>query len=226
MPHVLITGASRGIGLEFTRQYAAGGWQVTATCRDPSTATPLLNLHGDIATYPLDVTDAQQLADLVAELDGRPIDLLINNAGVIGDRGEAVGKLDYDAWAKVLWINALAPIRIAEALADNVAASDRKAMLFLTSQLGSIANNSGGQYSYRSSKACLNAAVKTLSVELAGRGITCLLVHPGWVRTDMGGSGAVVSPGDSVAGMRALIDKLRPADNGRFVTYRGEELPW
>jgi len=224
---VLITGAGRGIGLEFARQYAETGWQVHATCREPKSASELLTLPGEVTVHKLDVTHPKQIGHLQRELEGVPIDLLINNAGVIGPRERSIGNMDYDAWEEVLRINTLAPIRIAEAFLDNVLASDKKLIVSITSVYGSIgSNNSGGSYVYRSSKAALNATMRSLAIDLQDEGVTVVVFHPGWVRTDMGGPNATVTPQDSVAGMRALIDLLKPSQSGHFYGYDGAEIPW
>lgn len=221
MPTVLITGASRGIGREFARQYEAGGWRVIATCRDPSK----YDLEGEV--YRLDVTDPDSVAALHRELKGEAIDLLINNAGIYGPRGLEFGSLDYDSWEEVLRTNVLGPMRVAEAIADQVAASEKKKMVFISSKVGSIADNSsGGSYIYRSSKTALNMAVKSLSLDLSGKEVICLMLHPGWVQTDMGGASALIDAATSVAGMRAVIDRAGAADSGRFFNYDGNELPW
>ncbi|MCK5274623.1 MAG: SDR family oxidoreductase [Alphaproteobacteria bacterium] len=221
MPTVLITGASRGIGREFARQYEAGGWRVIATCRDPSK----YDLEGEV--YRLDVTDPDSVAALHRELKGEAIDLLINNAGIYGPRGLEFGSLDYDSWEEVLRTNVLGPMRVAEAIIDQVAASEKKKMVFISSKVGSIADNSsGGSYIYRSSKTALNMAVKSLSLDLSGKEVICLMLHPGWVQTDMGGASALIDAATSVAGMRAVIDRAGAADSGRFFNYDGNELPW
>lgn len=221
MPTVLITGASRGIGREFARQYEAGGWRVIATCRDPSK----YDLEGEV--YRLDVTDPDSVAALHRELKGEAIDLLINNAGIYGPRGLEFGSLDYDSWEEVLRTNVLGPMRVAEAIIDQVAASEKKKMVFISSKVGSITDNSsGGSYIYRSSKTALNMAVKSLSLDLSGKEVICLMLHPGWVQTDMGGASALIDAATSVAGMRAVIDRAGAADSGRFFNYDGNELPW
>jgi NAD(P)-dependent dehydrogenase (short-subunit alcohol dehydrogenase family) len=221
MPTVLITGASRGIGREFARQYEAGGWRVIATCRDPSK----YDLEGEV--YSLDVTDPDSVAALHRDLYGEGIDLLINNAGIYGPRGLELGSLDYDAWEEVLRTNLLGAMRVAEAFAHHLAVSEKKKMVFISSKVGSIADNSsGGSYIYRSSKTALNMAVKSLSLDLSGKGVICLLLHPGWVQTDMGGESAPIDAATSVAGMRAVIDRADAADSGRFFNYDGNELPW
>jgi len=224
---VLITGANRGLGLQFAKQYADDGWRVHAACRNPDAAEALNAAASDRLTmHRLDVCDGDQVAALAAALADQPIDVLLNNAGVIGDRG-AFGATDYTVWEATLRTNTLAPMRVAEAFADHVAASGRKQMVFVSSRLGSIGDNDeGGSYVYRSSKAALNAVIKSLSNDLAGRGVTAVAFHPGWVSTDMGGASAPIGPAESVGGMRRVIERLTPADNGRFLDYDGSEIPW
>jgi NAD(P)-dependent dehydrogenase (short-subunit alcohol dehydrogenase family) len=226
MPTVLITGAGRGLGLEFTRQYAEAGWRVHACLRDPAGAKALTAIKGDVAIHELDPNDAGEIAALAKALGQEAIDLLINNAGSYGPRAGSVEKIEDEGWLEVFRLNSIAPLKVAMALAERVAASRRRLMIFITSQMGSIADASTGSHPYRMSKAALNMGVKLLSLELKPRGITCLLLHPGWVKTDMGGAGATLTPPASIAGMRKVIEKLGTADNGRFLNYAGEEVPW
>jgi len=219
---VLITGAGRGLGLEFARQYAAQGWRVHACARRPESLAQL----EDVVAHPLDVRDARQIEALAAALAGEAIDLLINNAGIYGPRTDSLRKLRDEEWLEVFRVNAIAPLRIASALADNVAKSKMRLMVFITSQMGSIARAGAGAHPYRMSKAALNAGVRVLSLELAGRGITCVVLHPGWVRTDMGGPSGAIDPTTSIAAMRTVIAGLKPSDNGRFLAYDGAEMPW
>jgi NAD(P)-dependent dehydrogenase (short-subunit alcohol dehydrogenase family) len=189
----LITGANRGLGLEFARQYLANGWQVYAACRDPESASELRRLADGsgqkLLIIGLDVTDPLSIKAAAAELAGRAIEVLLNNAGVGGVRGQTIGNIDYKAWAKVLDVNTLGPMRVAEAFVDNVARSERKLIVTIISGMGSIADNtSGGAFAYRSSKAAVNMVMRSLAIDLAPRGITCVVVNPGWVQTDMGGS--------------------------------------
>jgi NAD(P)-dependent dehydrogenase (short-subunit alcohol dehydrogenase family) len=227
MPTVLITGANRGLGLEFARQYAADGWRVIACARRADTpalqalvaAEPLVSAHA------LDVTDQAAVDRLAAALSGTPIDVLLNVAGVMGSK--RFGATDYAEWAQVLAVNVLAPMKMAEAFVEHVAASEEKKIVTLTSRMGSIGDNSsGGYYAYRSAKAAANAVMKSLALDLAGRGIIAVPIHPGWVRTDMGGSSAPLEAPDSVAGMRKVIAGLTPADSGKFLQYEGKELAW
>ncbi|MBL8704419.1 MAG: SDR family oxidoreductase [Rhodospirillales bacterium] len=227
MTTVLVTGANRGIGLEFVRQYAADGYKVIATCRDPKDSKDLERVNGDVTVLPLDVAEDDSVAALAKALDKQPIDILLNNAGAYLDRGVGLGEFDYAKWSQSFDINVLGPMRVVEALVGNVARSKRKLLVFLTSQMGSIADNTGGgSYAYRSSKAALNAAVKSLSIDLKPREIACLLLHPGWVRTDMGGKNATLEVRDSVSGMRRVIESFELEQSVAFLRYNGETVPW
>ncbi len=231
MSTLLVTGANRGLGLEFARQYAADGWQVYATCRSPDTAEELKRLAGEsggrIRVLELDVTDTASVRAAAAGLKGVAIDLLLNNAGVMGPRGDGIGSLDYAGWARVLDANTLGPMRVVEAFVENVAKSDLKRIVTITSGMGSLADNtSGGSYAYRSSKAAVNMVVRSLALDLASRGITCVVMNPGWVRTDMGGPRGTISPAESIKAMRSVIAALRQDDSGKFLNYTGEPYPW
>jgi NAD(P)-dependent dehydrogenase (short-subunit alcohol dehydrogenase family) len=220
MPTVFLTGANRGIGVAFAQSYAASGWRVLATCRAPERAGVLKAVPGDIAVHALDVTDEAQLAALAASLKDERIDVLINNAGVGGDDST-------EGWLRTLHINAIAPIRIAQTLLPLVLCSERRVIASITSGMGSISDNSsGGSYAYRSSKAALNAAMKSLSVDLLQRGASVIVINPGWVRTDMGGAGARLTAVDSVARMRKVIDNAGRAQSGKFFNYDGAEYRW
>jgi NAD(P)-dependent dehydrogenase (short-subunit alcohol dehydrogenase family) len=227
----LITGANRGLGLEFARQYLANGWQVYAACRDPESASELRRLADGsgqkLLIIGLDVTDPLSIKAAAAELAGRAIEVLLNNAGVGGVRGQTIGNIDYKAWAKVLDVNTLGPMRVAEAFVDNVVRSERKLIVTITSGMGSIADNtSGGAFAYRSSKAAVNMVMRSLAIDLASRGITCVVINPGWVQTDMGGSHATLTPAESVTRLRRLMETLGQAQSGRFFNYDGREYAW
>lgn len=231
MPTVLITGANRGLGLEFCRQYAAAGWKVLACCRDPDRAEALNALavrHPALSVHRLDLARFDTVDALSAALAAEPIDVLLNNAGVYGDSGNnGFGALDYELWSQVFKINAEAPVKIAEAFLPQLRKGSRKLIVAVTSLMGSIADNaSGGSMLYRSSKAALNQAMKSLAIDLRASGIGVLLLHPGWVRTDMGGANAPTSPEESVTGLRRVIENYTPGDSGRFLNFRGQELPW
>lgn len=227
MPTCLITGASRGIGLEFTKQYAAEGWTVLATCRRPEQAQALAQLQGDIRLERLDVSDFARIEYLARKLDRLPIDLLINNAGIYGPRITPYDSVDYAAWAEVLRVNVMAPLKVTAVFSDSLARSNLRTAVAISSLMGSVADNtSGGSYIYRSSKAALHAVVRSLSIDLRPKQIIVGALHPGWVRTDMGGSAAPLEPFESVAGMREVIARLTPRDSGCFYNYDGDELPW
>ena len=224
MATIMITGASRGLGLEFARQFYSKECRVIATCRNPKNANEL-NAIGDIDIHSLDVTDDKSVANLADKLRGENIDILINNAGVIGQR-EGFGRLDYDIWAETMDTNVFGPMRVAEAFRDNVMNSEKKQMIFITSRMGSITEAVPNAYVYRSSKAALNMAVKCLSAELAEQGLIAVLFHPGHVQTDMGGQAAPVMPHTSIEGMKNQIVALTRDDNGRFLSYDGHQIPW
>ena len=226
MPTVLITGASRGIGLEFVRQYAAAGWKVLACCRSPGKATDLNGVTGDVSVFALDVDDDGNIADLAQQLRSVPIDVLINNAGISKPEASTLGQISSDVWLQVLRTNTIAPLKMAEAFLSNMEAGREKKLIAISSRLGSIALNEGGRYSYRSSKAALNSAWKSLAGDTAGKGMICVVFHPGWVQTDMGGKAAPVTPPQSVAGMMKVIAGLAKKDNGTFRNFDGDTLPW
>jgi NAD(P)-dependent dehydrogenase (short-subunit alcohol dehydrogenase family) len=227
MSVILIAGANRGLGLEFARQYAAEGWQVLATARAPERAEALAALPGAVTLLPLDTTRAESVAALAARLAGQPIDVLICCAGLYGAHGEQPGSFDYEGWKQVLDTNTLGPVRVAEALLPNLRAGKQRKLVALSSLMGSITDNTtGGSHAYRASKAGLNAVWKSLAIELRPEGFTVVVVHPGWVRTDMGGPAAPLEPLNSVAGLRRVIDRLTREDSGRFLNHDGRELPW
>jgi len=219
MSSVLITGANRGIGLAFARSYAADGWDVIATSRRPGEAEELNRLDAEI--LPLDAADPASIAALAQRLADRPIDLVVANAGIYGS-----SELDADEWVHVLRVNSIGPALLAQALRVNVANSADKRMVAVTSGMGSIGESSGGHIPYRSSKAALNMAWKSLSIDYARDGIIMAVINPGWVKTDMGGVNAAITPEQSVEGMRRIIDTLSPAENGRFLSWDGREFPW
>ncbi|MDJ0760804.1 MAG: SDR family oxidoreductase [Woeseiaceae bacterium] len=223
-PTVLITGANRGLGLEFAKQYAADGWHVIGTARKPERAEDLNALDVEVAQ--LDVADADSIAALAQSLEGRPIDMLINNAGIF-PRAGSIDEVDFDDYMQTLVVNTVGPVRVTRALLPHLRKGDKKTIVNITSRLGSIElTTSGVFYGYRESKAALNMFTKTLAVELQPEGFTCLTVHPGWVQTDMGGANANLTPDESISGMRATIEKLGPADTGTYWSYAGEEVPW
>lgn len=226
MPSVVITGANRGIGLEFARQYAADGWTVIATCRDLNSPGGLSELAG-VEIFGLSVDDPASITAFAGALKGRSIDLLVNNAGIMGPDLAAQSKngIDVDGWMQAMKVNALAPILVAQALRPLLSAGAKVATL--SSQLGSVTENeSGGMYAYRASKAAINMGNRSLAADWRDDGITCIVLHPGWVQTDMGGAKAPVTPSDSVAGLRRVIAAAGPDDTGGFFAYDGRRIPW
>ncbi|WP_231757763.1 SDR family oxidoreductase [Microbulbifer elongatus] len=227
---ILITGCNRGIGLEMTRQFAADGWTVIATCRNPSAAWELSELaegNDHIEIHGLDVTDYTQMAALASALQDRALDVLVSNAGYYGPKGVTFGNVDVEEWRTVLEVNTIAPYKLVEAFAPNLAAGKHKVVGVLSSKVGSIDDNgSGGGYLYRSSKTAVNQVVKSLSIDLAERGITVLAFHPGWVQTEMGGPNALISTDESVRGLKRLLLNAIPDQSGYFYSYDGAEIPW
>ena len=234
MPTVLITGANRGIGLELARLYAEDGNTVIATCRDPSAAEGLSALAAahDVEIETLEVTEPASVAALAAKLEGRPIDVLINNAGIMGPPPEQQSALtmDFDGWAETFAVNAMAPVRIMQALLGNLRAaaeaSGESKLMTVTSQMGALSLDMPFAYAYCSSKAALNKFMKMAAGELGKDGVLSAVVHPGWVRTDMGGSGADISPEESAEGIKAVVAGMTAANDGAFWKWNGEQHDW
>lgn len=238
MTTILITGSNRGIGLELVRQYARDGAEVIATCRNPAAAQGLREIanifDGRVIIEPLDVTDMVTVEAIAQKYAGKPIDILINNAGVPGPRGthgeeleqQKFGTLNYDAWAHVINVNTFGPMRVAEAFVENVALSEEKKIVTLSSTMGSIQEMPVPIFSYCTSKTALNKAVSILAVALKERGIIAALFCPGHVKTELGGEGATVEVEDSVTGLRALFSQLTIDDSGTYTRYNGETVAW
>ena len=223
MPSLLVTGAGRGLGLEFARQYAADGWRVIATVRNEAAAEELHSLPGKIRVEFLDMRDHEAITSFHRRV-GEPLDLFIANAGIT--RPDGFSAADAEGWLEVLDVNCIAPTFLARHLAPFVVAARGK-MIAITSQMGSIAdNNSGGWNAYRVSKAALNAAWRSMAVEMAAQPLAIAMLHPGWVRTDMGGPGGTLEAEESVAALRRVIEGLTSRDKGVFLNHRGETLPW
>ena len=225
---VLITGANRGIGLKFAEEYSKLGWHVIATCRNPSHANKLNQLatdFGSIEIYPLEVSNSDQIHELADALKNKPIDVLINNAGI--HRSCTLGSIDKQAWLESFTINSIAPYEVTIHLLDNILQGSLKKVISITSKMGSIDDNtSGGSYIYRSSKTALNSIMRSLEHDLGHHGIATLTLHPGWVKTDMGGMGAWINVDESVIGMIKQIEKLNLSNAGRYVDYAGKKINW
>lgn len=238
MATVLITGASRGLGLEFTHQYAQSGWDVIACARQPDKCDELATLRrrwgGTVNVELLDVTHPAHMERLAGKYATTAIDVLINNAGDIGPRGAArellhqqfFGSLNYEAWQRLLDVNLFGPMRIAEAFCEHVERSEQKKMVFISSTVGSNVEGPQPVFLYASSKAALNKCVSLASRVLQPRGIITAALCPGHARTALGGAGATVEVHDSVAGMRRLIADLTPQHSGSFTRYDGQPVAW
>jgi NAD(P)-dependent dehydrogenase (short-subunit alcohol dehydrogenase family) len=220
----LVTGAGRGIGLALSRTIAAGGHRLIATLRDPAAAAHLEGVAARVLR--LDAADIASIESLRAQAADEPIDILINNAGISAS-GKAIEPLDHAELRHIMMVNAIAPMLVTKALLPGLRAGRRRIIVNITSQLGSIANNTGGSsYGYRASKAALNMLTRSLANELRPEGFTCIAVHPGWVKTNMGGDQAPLTPDQSARDILALIDRLTPADTGSFLAHDGSSIPW
>jgi len=232
MKRVLITGCSRGLGLEWARQYAEANWQVIATCRHPADAHSLQELassNANVSLYKLDVTVPPEIEALARILQGEPLDLLINNAGVYFEKfvPDHLGAIHYGDWEETFRVNTLGAMRMTEAFHPHLRHGQNPLVVAITSHMGSIAEiSSPGSYAYRSSKAALNAAMKGMSLELHSDGIGVLLLHPGWAQTRMGGPGAPYTVTQSVHGMRKRIDQFTLDQSGTFYRFDGSVIPW
>jgi NAD(P)-dependent dehydrogenase (short-subunit alcohol dehydrogenase family) len=221
---ILITGANRGIGLELARQFAARGDQVLPTCRDPGTAKALSDLR--VALIALDVADPAAIARLPATLGDQPIDVLINNAGIIGPSRQSTLDMDFDGFARTLAVNTLAPLRVAQAVLPNLRRAKGAKILTITSWMGTMSSQSSDRIAYRTSKAAVNKVMQGLATDLKREGIAVAVAHPGWVRTDMGGSNADIAVEESARGLIGVVDRLTMATTGRFFNIDGRELAW
>jgi len=228
---VLITGSNRGIGLAMVKSYLKDNYNIIATCREPENATELSDLQSDykqqLDVVALDVGSAVQRQKLSEQLAKTPLDSLISNAGVYGGHQQTFGEIDEDIWLDTLKINAIAPLMLSQLLLPNLLKGKQKTIAMLSSKMGSIDDNSYGHaYIYRSSKTALNSVVKSMSIDLKKDAVRVLALHPGWVRTDMGGAGGLIDVDESVAGLRQTIDRSSLDDSGRFFAYDGVEIPW
>ena len=230
MSTLLITGANRGLGLELTKEFALRRWQVLACCRAPEEAGDLQALAAtsdSVTIHRLEVSDLGQIRDLADRLKGMPIDILFNNAGIFGPEHQGFGETDEAGWLETFRVNSIAPLRLAEAFVEHVAASERRIIAAMGSVMGSIAeNDSGGYYAYRTSKAAVHMVMKGLAVDLAPRGIITAAFHPGWVQTRMGGSAAPLTPVESAAGLAGVLLGLRREQSGSLIDYQGNVRPW
>ena len=230
MPTLLITGANRGIGLELCKQYLAEGWEVHACCRKPKKANELKTLtekNKNLTIHELDVTNDKQMDKLKKALKNKPVDILLNNAGVHALGASQFGKTDDKAWEEAVAINLIAPMKMMEHFVENVAISDKKIIASMSSKMGSMDDNSsGGSYAYRATKAALNAVMVSAAHDLRHLDITALILHPGWVRTDMGGPNGEISVQESAQKLRKILDECDITDSGKFFDIDRSIIPW
>lgn len=229
--NVLITGASRGIGLEMVKYSIEQNWRVFACCRHPQQADRLLSVaklaNGRVSVHVVDMEELATIQALAYELRNEAVDILVNNAGIYGSEYNKFGNVDVASWINTFQVNSIAPLKVAEALIEQVRMGERKTIACITSKMGSMADNGyGNSYIYRSSKAALNAVVKSMSIDLGNDGIKCVALHPGWVKTDMGGPNAEITPRESVVRLFDIMLDLEQKDSGRFIDIDGSDIPW
>jgi len=228
MSTVLITGANRGIGLELVKLYAGRSDTVLACCRNPGAATALAEVAGNVEILPTEVSDPSSVASLAETLQGRAVDILINNAGIMGPppAQQSVQEMDFEGWAETFAVNSMAPVRIMQALMANLRASSDAKLVTITSQMGALSLDMPMAYAYCASKAALNKFMKMAALELGKEGINVCVIHPGWVQTDMGGAAADITPQQSAEGIVKTIDGLNADNNGSFWKWDGETHDW
>jgi NAD(P)-dependent dehydrogenase (short-subunit alcohol dehydrogenase family) len=232
MASVLVTGSNRGLGLEWARQYAEAGWRVYATCRHPKEArdlNELANAFKNVSLHRLDVTKPDEINSVAVELLKQPLDVLVSNAGLYLEKYWDVGikSVNYQDWEYTFRVNTMGPVRLLAAFLDHLTEGERRLVVVTSTHMASITDiKASGAYYYRSTKAALNAVIEGLTHELKNKGIGLLLLHPGHVRTRMGGEGTSLTPPESVRGMRVLVELFRMEDSGRFFRYDGVEMPW
>ena len=227
MPNVLITGANRGIGLQLTKHYIEAGWEVIATYRNAEGNEALQALSSpQLTLLQADVNNDEGISKIASYFQGQGLDLLINNAGIYGPRDQTFGKVERQAWREILEVNTISPMMLAQSLADSLA-QKKGTLAIISSKVGSIDDNtSGNAYMYRSSKTAVNQVIKCLSIDLGPRDITVVSLHPGWVRTDMGGPNGSIDVVESVAGLTNVIAHVSADQNGHFINYDGSPIPW
>ncbi|VAW50272.1 Short-chain dehydrogenase [hydrothermal vent metagenome] len=229
--NILITGANRGIGLEMVRYSMEQGWRVFACCRNPHNADELFNIakssNGQISVHIADMQELSTLQALSYELRNDAIDMLINNAGLYGSDKNKFGSVDVESWLQVFQVNSIAPLKMVEAFSQQLQMGKLKVVACMSSKMGSMADNGyGSSYIYRSSKAALNAVVKSLSIDLKELGIITVALHPGWVKTEMGGPNAEISTRECVEQLFSHLSKLNEQDSGRFIDINGADILW
>ena len=227
---ILITGTNRGIGLEFVKHYLKNNEKVIATCRNKNSAKDLLKLKNttsNLSLVELDVSNPNSINEFASKITNQPIDTFINNAGVFGPRNNEFGNYNAKEWIEVFNINTIAPLLIMQKILKNLRLGKNKKLIFISSKVGSIEENTGGSmYIYRSSKTALNQVIKSLSIDFKNENFITVALHPGWVKTDMGGPNALIDTKTSIKGMAEVIDSLVLKNSGRFYNYDGSSIPW
>ena len=230
MATVVITGANRGIGLELAKQYAAAGDRVYAFCRSPGSAEKLNEAAaasgGKLSVHAMDVGDAASIAAGAAAVGDAPVDILINNAGILGGAVQKLDEIDFDAWIDAFKVMTIGPFRVVQAFLKNLRAAPNAKIMTVTSQLAASTWPFGGTYAYSSAKAGVNKVMQTMALDLKGENIAVSMIHPGWVKTDMGGPGADITAEESAAGIRSVIASLGAGDTGKFYKWNGDIHPW
>lgn len=227
METVFITGASRGIGLELTRQFLSLGYNVISTYRGyPSAQLESLLSHKTLTLHDLEVTDETSISNLVGQLSNVHIDILINNAGILGPTEQSMDTIEPSEWLNTFAVNTIAPLIVSRALLPLMAASSNPRIVTISSQMGALSRESAGMYAYRSSKAAVNKVMQVLALELKPSGISVCPVHPGWVKTDMGGEEADITAKESASGIVGLVQKMTLKESGKFFTWEGNEHSW
>ncbi|SNY91767.1 NAD(P)-dependent dehydrogenase, short-chain alcohol dehydrogenase family [Cohaesibacter sp. ES.047] len=231
MKQCVITGSNRGVGFELVRSYLSrGDWHVHACCREPEKADALRELVtgslGRITLHSLEVTDPASVEKLANDLSDAPIDLLINNAGIMGGDHQELDNMDFEAWAEAFAVNAIAPFRVAQALLPALRRASGAKIATISSQLGALNYKSTNRYAYCSSKAAVNKTMRIMAEQLRDDEITCVLFHPGWVKTDMGGQNAELHADESAGGIARTLERLTLADTGCFFKWNGEPHVW
>ena len=227
---ILITGTNRGIGLEFVKHYLKNNEKVIATCRNKNSAKDLLELENttsNLSLVELDVSKPNSIDEFTSKIANQPIDTFINNAGVFGPRNIEFGNLNAKEWLDVFNINTIAPLLITQKILKNLRLGKNKKLVFISSKVGSIEDNTGGgMYIYRTSKTALNQVIKSIPIDLKEETFIAVALHPGWVQTDMGGPNALIDTKTSVKGMAEVIDNLASKNSGKFYNYDGSPIPW
>jgi NAD(P)-dependent dehydrogenase (short-subunit alcohol dehydrogenase family) len=228
MANILITGANRGIGLELVKLYAAAGDTVLACCRDTAAADDLRSVDGDVQLHEVQISDDASVAALAATIGSEPVDLLINNAGMAGPSfdEQTAQKMDYAGWAETFEVNTIAPVRVMQALLENLQASDSGKVVTITSQMGALSLDMPVAYAYSTSKAAVNKFMKLAAMELGQLGISVCVIHPGYVQTAMGGPNAEISAEESARGIKDTIAGLSAETNGSFWKWDGTSHDW